>query len=286
MRVAPFAPLDPSSYREIVRRALAEDVRWGDVTTDAVIPTALEANGVLVARGLCVLAGLEVALECFRQLDPHVVVEDARREGERCAPGTELARLRGFAAALLTAEGTALSFLQRLSGVATLTREFVDAGGGRITVLDTRQTTPTLRALEKYAVRVGGGVNHRVGLDDGVLVSANHMRLAGGLAEAVRRLREADPELPIEVVARSLDDVDAALAAGVPTLQIEGLPPAELQEAVRRARGHARVAVSGPVPLDRMAAVVATGAEYASIATLTHAAAPVEISLELSCVAG
>lgn len=143
MRVAPFASLDPASYREIVRRALAEDVRWGDVTTEAVVPAELTATGVIVVSTSCVLAGLDVAMECFRQLDPHVELEAARREGERCESGTELARLRGGAAALLTAERTALNFLQRLCGIATVTRDFVDASSGRITVLDTRETMPT-----------------------------------------------------------------------------------------------------------------------------------------------
>ena len=282
MRVAPFASLDPASYREIVRRALAEDVRWGDVTTEAVVPAELKATGVIVVRTPCVLAGLDVATECFRQLDPHVEVDGARRDGEHCESGTELARLWGGAAVLLTAERTALNFLQRLCGIATLTRNFVDAGEGRTTVLDTRKTTPTLRALETYAVRVGGGVNHRVGLDDGVLVEANHARMAGSIAEAVRRLRAADADLPIEVAAQTLDDVDAALAAGVATVRVDGLPIDAVREAVRRSRGRAKIAVSGPVPLDRMSTLAGTGAEYVSIAELTQATTLVEMTFELA----
>ena len=282
MRVAPFASLDPASYREIVRRALAEDVRWGDVTTEAVVPADLKATGVIVVKTPCVLAGLDVAMECFRQLDPHVEVDGARREGERCETGTELVQVRGGAAALLTAERTALNFLQRLCGIATLTRDFVDAGEGRTTVLDTRQTTPTLRALETYAVRVGGGVSHRVGLDDGALVGANHVRMAGSIAEAVRRLRAADADLPIEVEAHTLDDVDAALAVGVATVRVDGLPIDAVQEAVRRSRGRAKIEVSGPVPLHRMSTLAGTGAEYVSIAELTQATTPVEMSFELA----
>ena len=282
MRVASFTSLDPSSYREIVRRALAEDVRWGDVTTEAVLPAELEATGAIVAATPCTLAGLDVALECFRQLDPHVQVEEARREGERCEAGAELVRLRGVAAALLTAERTALNFLQRLSGIATLTRGFVDASAGRITVLDTRQTTPTLRALEQYAVRVAGAVNHRVGLDDGVLVGTNHARMAGGIAEAVRRMRVADAELPIEVEVRTLDDVEVALEAGAATLKVDGLPIDAVREVVRRSRGRAKVAVSGVLPLDGIAELAQTGAEYVSISELTVAATPVEMTLELS----
>ena len=282
MRVAPFTSLDAASYREIVRRALAEDVRWGDVTTEAVVPAELETTGVIVARVPCVLAGLDVATECFRQLDPHVTIAGARREGERCESGAELVRVRGVTAALLTAERTALNFLQRLCGIATMTRDFVDAGSGRITVRDTRNTTPTLRALEMYAARVGGGVNHRVGLDDGVLVGANHVRVAGSIAEAVRRVRAADAELPIEVEAHTLDDVDAALEAGVAAVRVDGLRVDAVREVVRRSRGRAKVEVSGSVPLDRMPALADTGAEYVSIAAITEAATPVEMTFELT----
>ena len=284
MRVAPFTSLDAASYREIVRRALAEDVRWGDVTTEAIIPAELEATGVIVASVPCVLAGLDVAMECFRQLDPHVTIATARREGERCESGAELVRLRGVAAALLTGERTALNFLQRLCGIATVTRDFVDVGSGRITVRDTRNTTPTLRALETYAARVGGGVNHRVGLDDGVFVGANHVRMVGSIAEAVRRVRAADAELPIEVEAHTLDDVDAALEAGVAAVRVDGLPDETVREVVRRSRGRAKVDVSGSVPLDRMPELAETGAEYVSIATITAAATPVEMTFELTRV--
>lgn len=282
MKVAPFASLDSASYREIVRRALAEDVRWGDVTTEAVVPAELKATGVIAVSTPCVLAGLDVALECFRQLDPHLEVEAARREGERCESGAELTRLRGVAAALLTAERTALNFLQRLCGIATLTRTFVDAGSGRITILDTRQTTPSLRALEQYAVRVAGGVNYRVGLDDGVLVGTSHARMAGGIGEAVRRMRAADAGLPIEVEVRSLEDVDAALQAGAATVRVEGLPIDAIREAVRRSRGRAKVAVSGSVSLDRMSELAQSGAEYVSVAELTAGATPVEMTFDVT----
>lgn len=281
MRVAPFASLDQASYREIVRRALAEDVRWGDVTTDAVVDAEHTATGAIVVQASCVVAGLDVAIECFRQLDPHVQVEDARREGEHCESGAVLIRLRGGAAALLTAERTALNFLQRLCGVATRTRAFVDAGSGRITVLDTRETTPTLRVLEKYAVRVAGGVNHRSGLDDGVLIGVNHVRMAGSVAEAVRRMRAVDAELPIEVEVDTLEAVDAALEAGVATLKLAGFSVDAIREAVRRSRGRANVDVSGLVPLDRMAELAKTGAEYVSIAELTQAVSPITMTFQL-----
>ena len=193
-----------------------------------------------------------------------------------------LARLRGMAAPLLTAERTALNFLQRLCGIATVTRTFVDAGSGRITVLDTRKTTPTLRALEKYAVRVAGGVNHRVGLDDGVLIGTNHARMAGGIGEAVRRMRAADAELPIEVEVRTLEEVDAALEAGAGTVRVDRLPIEAVREAVRRSRGRAKIEVAGPVPLDRMWELARSGAEYVSVAELTQAATPTEMTFELT----
>ena len=188
MTAAPAAPLDPALYREIVRRALAEDLGWGDVTTDATVPAHLRAKGRLVVKSPCVLAGLAVAAEAFRQLDPGVAFVSRRADGDRCQPGDRVAEVAGFAGALLTAERCALNFLQRMSGIATLTREFVEAAGGDIVVLDTRKTTPTLRVLEKYAVRAGGGANHRATLDEIVLLKDNHIQLAGGVAEALRRL--------------------------------------------------------------------------------------------------
>src|SRR5258706_9396357 len=224
MRTVPFQPLDPAVYREIVRRALAEDLGWGDVTTEALVPSGLRGRGVILAKSSCIVAGLDVAAEAFSQLDPGCVFDRRCKAGERCEPGTVGAEIRGQAASMLTAERTALNFLQRLSGIATLTRRFVDASGGTITILDTRKTTPTLRELEKYAVRAGGGTNHRSGLDNGVLIKDNHVRVAGGVREAVRRMKDADPEMPIEVEAQTLDQVDEAIAAGADIILIDNLP--------------------------------------------------------------
>ena len=182
---------------------------------------------------------------------------------------------------MLTAERTALNFLQRLSGIATLTRRFVDAAGGTITVLDTRKTTPTLRALEKYAVRAGSGTNHRAGLDDGILIKDNHIRLAGGVAEAVRRMKADAPEMPIEVEAQSLEQVDEALAAGVDILLVDNLPLDVIEEAVRRARGRAKVEISGGVTLERLPELAQTGANYVSVGALTHSAPAADLSFEL-----
>jgi nicotinate-nucleotide pyrophosphorylase (carboxylating) len=216
-----------------------------------------------------------------RQLDPSVTVTAHRKDTDPCEPGTIIAEYRGHAAALLTAERTALNFVQRLSGIATLTRQFVDATGGRITVLDTRKTTPLLRALEKYAVRAGGGVNHRSGLDDGILIKDNHVRLAGGVGPAVTRMRKANREMPTEVEAQTLDDVDEALKAGAEIVLLDNMSTADITEAVRRCRGSAKTEISGGVSLARMAELAATGADFVSVGALTHSAPAADISFEI-----
>jgi nicotinate-nucleotide pyrophosphorylase (carboxylating) len=281
MRTVPFQPLDPALYREIVRRALAEDLGWGDVTTDATVPPDLRAHGTILAKCDCVIAGLDVAAEAFRQLDPGCTMRVRRGDGERCASGDVVADLHGLAASMLTAERTALNFLQRLSGIATVTRRFVDAAWGRTTILDTRKTTPTLRVLEKYAVRAGGGTNHRSGLDDGVLIKDNHVRLAGGVAAAVRRMRDRKLEMPIEVEAQSLDEVNEAIESGADIILVDNLPFEQIREAVRRTRGRTKVEISGGVTLDRVVQLASTGAEYVSVGALTHSAPAVDLSFEL-----
>jgi nicotinate-nucleotide pyrophosphorylase (carboxylating) len=182
---------------------------------------------------------------------------------------------------MLTAERTALNLLQRMSGIATLTRAFVDAAGGTITVLDTRKTTPTLRALEKYSVRAGGGANHRSGLDDGILIKDNHIRLAGGVEAAVKLMKDARQEMMVEVEAQSLDQVDAAIAAGADIILVDNLPIEQIREAVRRVAGRAKVEISGGVTLDRMPELARTGADYVSVGALTHSAPAADISFEL-----
>ena len=182
---------------------------------------------------------------------------------------------------LLTAERTALNFLQRLCGIATLTRQFVDAAGGRITVLDTRKTTPLLRAIEKYAVRAGGAVNHRSGLDDGILIKDNHVRLGGGVISAVTRMRKANREMPTEVEAQTLDQVDEALKAGAEIILLDNLSTADIIEAVRRCKGQAKTEISGGVTLNRMRELAATGADYVSVGALTHSAPAADLSFEI-----
>jgi nicotinate-nucleotide pyrophosphorylase (carboxylating) len=281
MRSVPFAPLDPGLYREIVRRALAEDLGWGDVTTEATVAAGLKARGVVLAKSPCVVAGVDVAAEAFRQLDPAVVFTVRKGDGSSCAPGDIVAEVSGSAASMLTAERTALNLMQRMTGIATMTRRYVDATGGHITILDTRKTTPTLRALEKYAVRAGGGTNHRGGLDDGILIKDNHVRLAGGLAEAVRRMKAANQEMPIEVEAQSLDQVDEAIQSGADIILLDNLTTDQIKDALARIAGRAKVEISGGVTLERIPELARTGADYVSIGALTHSAPAADLSFEL-----
>jgi nicotinate-nucleotide pyrophosphorylase (carboxylating) len=284
MKRVPFEPLDPGVYRELVRRALAEDFGWGDVTTEGTIDRDQKANAIILAKSRCVIAGLDVAAEAFRQMDPAVAITLHRKDGELLESGTVVAEFRGHAAALLTAERTALNFMQRLSGIATLTRQFVDAAQGKIIVLDTRKTTPMLRALEKYAVRAGGGTNHRDGLDDGILIKDNHIRLAGGVVNAVTRMRKANREMPTEVEAQSLQQVDDAIAAGADIVLLDNLSTPEIIDAVKRCRGRAKTEISGGVSLQRMPELAATGADYVSVGALTHSAPAADLSFEIEPV--
>jgi nicotinate-nucleotide pyrophosphorylase (carboxylating) len=281
VKSVPFEPLEPGHYRELVRRALAEDLGWGDVTTEGTIQRDQRGRGVIICKCECVLAGLDIACEAFRQLDPVVNITIHRDEGDQCHNGDLVAEFVGTATALLTAERTALNFVQRLSGIATLTRKFVDAAGGRIVVLDTRKTTPVMRVLEKYAVRAGGGVNHRAALDDGILIKDNHIRLAGGVAAAVTRMRKANREMPTEVEAQSLAQVDEALEAGADIILLDNLSTPDIIEAVRRCRGRAKTEISGGVTLARLPELAATGADYVSVGALTHSAPAADLSFEI-----
>ena len=276
-------PLDPEAYRELVRQALAEDIGAGDITTEAIVPEEQRARGAFLVKQPCVIAGLEIAFEAFRQLDPDVLVKAFKRDGELCAANEVIARVAGNAHALLAAERVALNFLQRLSGIATKARQFVDAAGGRITVLDTRKTTPNLRALEKYAVEAGGATNHRMGLFDAFLIKDNHVRAAGGVKAAVdlARRHRRTPSQIIEVEAQSLQQVDEALDAGADILLADNLSLDEIRETVKRARGRSKVEISGGVTLERMADLAASGADYVSAGALTHSAPAADISFEL-----
>jgi nicotinate-nucleotide pyrophosphorylase (carboxylating) len=279
-----LTPLDPAAYRDIVRRALDEDVGRGDITTEATVRPDQRARGVFVAKSDCVLAGLDVALEAFRQIESDLVVTPHKHDGDRCRPGESIADVAASARTLLIGERTALNFLQRLSGIATSASRFVAASGDGLTVLDTRKTTPTLRVLEKYAVRAGGATNHRAGLFDAVLIKDNHIRLAGGVRAAVQQMRERRPGIPIEVEAQSLAELDEALEMRVETVLVDNMSTPDIREAVRRAKGRAKIEISGGVTFDRLPELATTGADYVSVGALTHSAPAVDISFEIEPV--
>ncbi len=272
--------LEPGDYRDLVRRALAEDLDGGDITTDAIFSERDRARGTFVAKAACTLAGLDVALEAFTQLDAGVDATWRFHDGDECGAGLTIGHITGSARALLSGERTALNFLQHLSGIATLAREFVKASGGAITILDTRKTTPTLRVLEKYAVRTGGATNHRMSLNDGVMIKDNHIFLGGGIASAVARVRARSPAT-IEVEVETIDQVDQALAAGADILLLDNMTTDGIREAVRRSRGRAKTEISGGVTLARIDELASTGADFVSIGALTHSAPAVDISFDI-----
>ena len=274
-------PPDTGAYVELIRAALAEDIGSGDVTTAVTVPADARARGTLLAKGALVVAGLDAALQAFRQLDPAVVVEVRWGDGAHVQAGDVIAVVSGQAPALLTAERTALNVLQRLSGIATLTNRYVTAAAGRITILDTRKTTPGWRRLEKYAVRCGGGTNHRSCLDAGVLIKDNHKHLAGGVGPAVAAALRAGHGLPVEVEVENLEELDEALAAGAPRVLLDNFTTYDIRQAVARVAGRATVEISGGVTLERIAELATTGAEFVSVGALTHSAPAVDISFEV-----
>ena len=273
--------LAPDDYRELVRRALEEDRGRGDATSAAVINQGQRARGAILAKSELVVAGLDVAAETFRQLDSAVVIEVLWADGSRVGANEPIAIVTGDAAALLTAERTALNFLQRLSGIATLTAKFVAAAAGRITILDTRKTTPGLRVLEKYAVRCGGGTNHRQRLDDGILIKDNHKRLAGGVRDAAIAAMKKANGLPVEVEVEDLAELDEVLATGAPRILLDNFTTYDIREAVKRVNGRATIEISGGVTLDRIPELATTGADVVSIGALTHSAPAADLSFEL-----
>jgi nicotinate-nucleotide pyrophosphorylase (carboxylating) len=269
---------------DLIDRALAEDVGTGDATTEATVPAGLRGRATITQKADGVIYGLDVAEAVFRRVDPAVRAERLGPEGDWRAAGGPVLRVEGSARALLTAERTALNFLGRLSGIATCTAQVVravQAAGGGARILDTRKTTPGLRALEKAAVKAGGGVNHRFGLWDAVLIKDNHVALAGGVGEAVRRARAAS-DLPIEVEVRDAREIDEALAAGATALLLDNMGPDDVRAAVVRVAGRATIEVSGAITPDTVL-VYATieGVDYVSMGALTHSAPVLDLSLAL-----
>ncbi|WP_081745683.1 carboxylating nicotinate-nucleotide diphosphorylase [Bordetella petrii] len=279
----PVAPLPTVMIEPLVRAALQEDLgRAGDLTTDAIVPADTQTRARLVARRDGVLAGLDLARLAFRLMDPAIEVRAALADGARLRPGAEIAVIEGPARAMLTAERTALNFLCHLSGVATATAAIADAirpHGAKVTC--TRKTLPGLRAVQKYAVRVGGGSNHRHGLDDAVLIKDNHVAVAGGVRQAVQRARAAIGHLvKIELEVDTLEQLDEALELGVDVVLLDNMDLPTLREAVRRAKGRAVTEASGGITPDTAPAVAATGVDLMAIGWLTHSARALDIGLD------
>ena len=267
---------------DVVARALAEDLGAGDVTTAATVPAEARARAVIRQKAPGVIYGLDVAEQVFRSLDPEATFDREVAEGVWRESG-EVLRLEGRARALLSGERTALNFLQRLSGVATMAARAVQAiDGTTARILDTRKTTPGLRALEKAAVAAGGATNHRAGLYDAILIKENHAALAGGVGAAVRRARAQAPDLPLEVECRDLAEVDEALDAGAPRLLLDNMSPEELRRAVAHVGGRAELEASGGVTLQTLREVASTGVDFVSVGALTHSAPALDLSLLLT----
>jgi nicotinate-nucleotide pyrophosphorylase (carboxylating) len=270
------------TLERIVHAALAEDIGGGDVTTEATVPEDAIGTAELLVKEPGVVCGLRAAEVTFRALDPEIQFEAFTADGDVVDAATVVARVSGSERAILTGERVALNFLGRLSGIATLTRRYVQAiDGTGAAVLDTRKTTPGIRALEKYAVVSGGGRNHRFGLDDAVLVKDNHLRAAGSIAAAVELVRAAT-DLPVEVECDTLDQVREALEAGVDAILLDNMSLEQLRQAVALAGGRARLEASGGVSLDTIRPIAETGVDEISVGALTHSARALDVSLELT----
>ena len=269
-------------FDAIIDAALREDMPEGDITSEGIIPADALSEAIFLAKEDGILAGLAIARRVFEKIDPSVEFVERTKDGAAFKKTDILARLKGPTVALLKGERTALNFLQRLSGIATVTRRFVDAvQGTKAKILDTRKTTPGLRLLEKYAVKMGGGANHRLSLSDMVLIKDNHLRHVGSVAEAVRRARAAvKPGIRIEVEAAELAQVRDALAAGADMIMLDNMMIETMREAVSIADGRVPLEASGTVSLERVRAVAETGVDFISVGALTHSARAVDISLE------
>jgi nicotinate-nucleotide pyrophosphorylase (carboxylating) len=279
----PAFPLDDATRAAVVRAALEEDAAFRDITSVATVPHGADAHAVLVARAPGVVCGVLLAVEAFRQLDPHAAIRVDAPDGTRIERGTQVLRVSGKARALLAAERTALNYLMHLSGVATMTARFVEAVAGTgATILDTRKTTPGWRVLEKYAVRCGGGRNHRADLSAAVLIKDNHLAMSGGdVAAAVSRARElAPPGMTVEVECDTLEQVQAALEAGADLLLLDNMSLDELRAAVALARGRARLEASGGVRQETVRAIAETGVDFISSGALTHSAPALDLALD------
>lgn len=279
---------DDFDLDEFVQRVLAEDHgQGGDVTSAATIDADARFSAEMMARQAMVVAGIEVAAAFFRALDPQVQIDLLAGDGEHVEHGAALMRLRGLARPMLAAERPALNTLQHLSGIATLTREYVDriAGTGAV-LIDTRKTIPGLRVLEKFAARMGGAQNHRMRLDDGLLIKDNHVAVCGGVANAVRRAKGADTGLQVQVEVDRIDQIEPALAAGADRLLLDNMDPAQLREAVRLVDRRVPLEASGGVTLETICSIAETGVTYISVGRITQSAPAVDIGLDYAIEGG
>ena len=277
--------LDFSSeeLRDLVFHALAEDLGQGDLTTRVTVPRATRAQGTFNSKQRLVVAGLPIARKVFEILDPSLEWLGGVEDGAEVAPGTPLASISGAAGSLLAGERLALNFLQHLSGIATYARRLKEElAGTRAEFLDTRKTTPGLRSLQKYAVRVGGGRNHRIRLDDGILIKGNHLRLVGGVRTAVERALQQRPTgYHVEVEITSLEELDQAILAGADGVLLDNMSPAQVRECVNRAAGRVRLEVSGGIDASNIRAYAEAGVDYISVGAVTHSAAAVDINFRI-----
>ena len=268
---------------DLIKLALDEDIGPGDITTDNLVAPDTRGKGTIVAKQGLVIAGLQVAEKVFNLLDPQMGFKALYADGDRIADGRTIVEITGSLPALLKGERTALNFLQRLSGIATQTRAFVgEIAGTSVKLVDTRKTTPGWRVLEKYAVRAGGGHNHRMGLYDGVLIKDNHIAVSGGIAKAVKKVKQAISHLvKVEVEAASIDEVKAALAAGADIIMLDNMDLEQIRQAVHIIDNTSLVEVSGNVTRERLSSLAGTGVDLISIGALTHSAVAVDLSMRI-----
>lgn len=275
--------LDIEKLRHIINGALAEDIGDGDVTTNLIIPPSQFGKGVFISKEDGVLAGIDVAQLVFEGVDRDVTFKKYLKDGDKLTPKVSIAEVEGRVKSFLTAERVALNFLQRLSSIATLTAKFVEkVKGTKAKIIDTRKTTPSLRNLEKYAVRVGGGENHRFGLYDMILIKDNHIEAAGGIVEAINRVKKGNKKrLKIEVETQSLKEVEDALNCGVDRIMLDNMSVKDIRKAVELIKGNIELEVSGGVNLNNVSSIASTGIDYISVGSLTHSAKSIDISFEI-----
>ena len=280
------SPLPTSAFIPLIEQALAEDIGQGDRTTGALFPEPVQAQARIITHEDIVVVGLFLIAEIFQRLDPKIQVDSLVSEGQSVRAGTTLTKLMGDGRSLLTGERVALNFLQHLSGIATFTSQFVEAvKGTKAMILDTRKTTPGLRVLEKYAVRMGGGRNHRMNLSDGILIKDNHIALMGSLKEAVQRVKKKSPSgFKVEVEAATLKEVEEALSAEADIILLDNMTVSQIKDAIMLIKGRALIEVSGGVHLNNVREIASTGVDFISIGALTHSARAVDISMDIVAV--